>query len=62
MWRDILGSNSDEIARALRLLIRQLEGCALELEAARVEENLTTLAAAERAREKFDAQRRRPAG
>jgi prephenate dehydrogenase len=62
MWRDILGSNSDEIARALRLLIGELEGCAVELEAARVEQNLSTLAAAERAREKFDAKRRRPAG
>jgi prephenate dehydrogenase len=62
MWRDILGSNSDEIARALRLLMGELEACAVELEGARVDRNLTTLAAAERAREKFDAQRRRPAG
>jgi prephenate dehydrogenase len=59
MWRDILGSNSDEIARALRLLIGELQGCALELEAGRVETNLSTLAAAERARDSFDAKRRR---
>jgi prephenate dehydrogenase len=62
MWRDILGSNSDEIARALRLLIAELEGCAVELEGARVENNLTILAAAERARQTFDARRRRPSG
>jgi len=58
MWRDILGSNADEIARALRLLVRELSGCAEELEGNRTERNLSTLAAAERAREAFDARRR----
>jgi len=62
MWRDILGSNADEVARALRSLVKELESCAIELEQGRVERNLTTLAAAERAREAFDAKRRRPAG
>lgn len=61
MWRDVLGSNADEVARALRLLMGELEQCASELEQGRVERNLATLAAAERAREAFDAGRR-PAG
>jgi len=62
MWRDILGSNADEVARALRSLVKELESCAVELEQGRVDYNLTTLSAAERAREAFDAKRRRPAG
>jgi prephenate dehydrogenase len=61
MWRDILGSNADEVARALRSLVKELESCAVELEQGRVEHNLSTLAAAERAREAFDTKRRRPA-
>jgi prephenate dehydrogenase len=60
MWRDVLGSNADEVARALRALIRELEGCASELEGGRVDHNLATLGAAERARERFDEKRRRP--
>lgn len=62
MWRDILGSNADEVARALRCLVKELESCAVELEQGRVDHNLRALAAAERAREAFDAKRRRPAG
>jgi len=62
MWRDILGSNADEIARALRLIVRELDSCAEELEGNRTDRNLRTLAAAERAREAFDEKRRRPAG
>jgi prephenate dehydrogenase len=62
MWRDILGSNADEIARALRLLVKELEACAVELDQGHVEHNLSTLSAAERAREAFDAKGRRPAG
>ncbi|MEY4550763.1 MAG: hypothetical protein RL685_6958 [Pseudomonadota bacterium] len=58
MWRDVLDSNADEVARALRLLMGELERCASELEQGRVERNLATLAAAERAREAFDARRR----
>ncbi|HEU4577555.1 MAG TPA: prephenate dehydrogenase/arogenate dehydrogenase family protein [Polyangiaceae bacterium] len=62
MWRDILGSNADEVARALRVLVQELEACAVELEQGGVEHNLSTLSAAERSREAFDAKRRRPAG
>ncbi len=58
MWRDVLDSNADEVARALRLLIGELEQCASELEQGRVERNLAALAAGERAREAFDAKRR----
>jgi prephenate dehydrogenase len=58
MWRDVLDSNADEVARALRLLMGELEQCASELEQGRVERNLATLALAERAREAFDASRR----
>lgn len=61
MWRDVLASNADEVARALRLLMRELEQCASELEQGKVERNLAALAGAERAREAFDA-RRRPIG
>lgn len=62
VWRDILGSNADEVARALRLLTQELEACALELEQGSVERSLATLVAADRAREAFDAGRRRPGG
>jgi prephenate dehydrogenase len=62
VWRDILGSNADEVARALRLLTLELEACALELERGNVERSLGTLAAADRAREAFDAGRRGPGG
>jgi len=62
MWRDVLGSNADEVARALRLLMAELEMCASELEGGRVDQNLSILSAAERARESFDERRRRPPG
>ena len=56
MWRDVLGSNADEVARALRLILRELEACAEELEAGvSLERNLETLAAADRARAAFKA-------
>lgn len=51
MWRDVLASNADEVARALRLLLPELEACARELESGSgVERCVDTLAAAERAR------------
>lgn len=54
MWRDVLGSNADEVARALRLVLRELEACAGELErGGSLERNLETLAAADRARAAF---------
>jgi len=62
VWRDILGSNADEVAHALRLLTIELEACAGELEQGSVERSLGTLVAADRAREAFDAGRRRPPG
>ena len=59
MWRDVLGSNADETARALRLLLPELEACADELERGlTLERSLETLAAAERARRSFDVARR----
>ncbi len=59
MWRDVLGSNADETARALRLLLLELEACADELERGlTLERSLETLAAAERARRTFDVARR----
>jgi hypothetical protein len=59
MWRDVLASNADETARALRLLLPELEACADELERGlTVERSLETLAAAERARRTFDLARR----
>lgn len=51
MWRDVLHSNADEVARALRALLAELEACAAELERAEVRRSLETLAAAERARQ-----------
>jgi len=58
VWRDVLSSNADEVARALRLLTFELEACATELEQGGVERSLRTLADADRAREAFDAGRR----
>jgi prephenate dehydrogenase len=54
MWRDVLRSNHDEVARALRLLLAQLEPCAAELERAELAHCTSTLAAAERARQALD--------
>lgn len=54
MWRDVLGSNADEVARALRLILGELEACAQELEAGvSLDGSLELLAAAERARAAF---------
>jgi len=60
MWRDVLASNADEVARALRRLLEQLAECATELEAGSVERSLVLLAAADQARQNFDAGRRPP--
>jgi prephenate dehydrogenase len=57
MWRDVLASNADEVARALRCLLQQLGDCAAELEAGSVERCLALLAEAEQARQSFDADR-----
>ena len=57
MWRDVLQSNADEVARALRQLLAELGACADELERAGVERCLDTLAAAETARADFDGRR-----
>jgi prephenate dehydrogenase len=52
MWRDVLQSNADEVARALRLLLAELEACSQELERHELERSLGTLAAAELARQR----------
>lgn len=54
MWRDVLRSNRDEVARALRLLLAELEPCAAGLERSDLEPCDRTLAAAERARVTLD--------
>jgi prephenate dehydrogenase len=54
MWRDVLQSNADEVARALRQLLVELSHCADELERAGVQRCLDTLAAAEAARAAFE--------
>jgi len=54
MWRDVLRSNADEVARALRELLGELAACAEQLEAGDLERSLDTLAAAERARDALD--------
>jgi prephenate dehydrogenase len=55
MWRDVLQSNADEVARALRALLTELQACADQLERAELEHSLGTLAAAERARQAREA-------
>lgn len=50
MWRDVLQSNADEIAGALRSLLAALTTCAEQLERSELEQSLSLLAAAERAR------------
>lgn len=60
MWRDVLASNADEVARALRCLLQQLGECATELESGSVERSLTLLADADQARQSFDAAGRPP--
>lgn len=54
MWRDVLQTNADEVARALRLLMAELGACADQLERSEVERSLGALAAGERAREAFE--------
>jgi prephenate dehydrogenase len=54
MWRDVLQSNADEVARALRELLAELAACADQLERGEVERSLAILAAAERAREALE--------
>jgi prephenate dehydrogenase len=60
MWRDVLQSNADEVARALRSLLAELQACADELERSQLDHSLHTLAAAERARQTRDAERPPP--
>lgn len=55
VWRDVLDSNADEVARALRSVIRNLEACAAELERGELEQCLRTLADAESARSQLAA-------
>lgn len=63
VWADVLGSNADEVARALRMLIAELEACAAGLDggvgAAR---SLDALSSAERVRRSFEASARPSAG
>lgn len=54
MWRDVLQSNADEVALALRELLGELSACAEQLERNELERSLGTLAAAERAREALE--------
>jgi prephenate dehydrogenase len=54
MWRDVLQSNADEVARALRELLAELAACAEQLERGELERSLAILAAAERAREALE--------
>lgn len=54
MWRDVLQSNADEVARALREMLGELAACADQLEGGELERSLATLAAAERAREALE--------
>jgi prephenate dehydrogenase len=56
MWRDVLQTNADQVARALRVVLAELGACADELERSQVERSLATLAAAERAREALEEQ------
>jgi prephenate dehydrogenase len=62
MWRDVLRSNHDEVARALRLLLAELEPCAAGLERAELEQCTRSLAAAELARRAFDGTGKPPRG
>jgi prephenate dehydrogenase len=57
MWRDVLQTNADEVARALRSLLTELEACAAELERGQLEHSLRALAAADGARAAREAQR-----
>jgi prephenate dehydrogenase len=56
MWRDVLETNADQVARALRVVVAALGACADELERGDVGRSLETLAAAERAREALEEQ------
>jgi prephenate dehydrogenase len=60
MWGDVLQSNADQVARALRALLAELQSCADELERSQLEHSLRTLAAAERFRQARDAERPPP--
>jgi prephenate dehydrogenase len=56
MWRDVLQTNADQVARALRVVLAELGACADELERAQVDGSLRALAAAEHARETLEEQ------
>jgi prephenate dehydrogenase len=59
VWADVLGSNADEVARALRLLIAELSACAAELEGpGGTARSLDALSAAERVRRSVEASAR----
>lgn len=60
MWGDVLRSNADEVARALRALLGELQACADQLERSELEQSLGTLAAAEDARRCLEARQRPP--
>lgn len=60
MWRDVLRSNHDEVARVLRLLLTELEPCAAALERAELELCTNVLSAAERARLSLDETEKLP--
>jgi prephenate dehydrogenase len=61
VWADVLGSNADEVARALRLLIAELEACAAGLDGGvgATARSLETMSAAECLRRTLEASTRR---
>lgn len=56
VWGDVLASNADELARALRRVTAVLESCAAELDRGQVERCLAILVDANHARAEFEAQ------
>jgi prephenate dehydrogenase len=59
VWADILGSNSDEIARALEDVVALLQHCADELATAgTTRHSLELMALADQARARFDSKHR----
>ena len=57
IWRDVLDSNADEVARAIRALLEMLGACADELEqgSSSLERSLATLHEANLARAQFES-------
>jgi prephenate dehydrogenase len=58
VWADVLGSNADEVARALRLLIAELEACGGRepSPSGALEQSLATLAAADQVLTKVEGE------